>query len=144
MGMRVKSVVIAGLVAILINLVVTDAHARIFGRRGGGGSPTGSHMEYVETAESTDKLYYDNSVSLQDIAQERANAMAQRNSMDHNIHTYVSVRSYAGIGVAEGIGCSTAADPKHVATCICGSRVVADAFCRAANGMIYRVRFFRN
>lgn len=144
MGMRVKSAVIAGLAVILVSLATTDAHARIFGRRGGGGGNTGAHMEYVETAESTEKLYYEKTMSLQDIAQERANAMAERQTLDHNIHTYVKVKSWTGVGVSEGIGYSAASDPKHVATCICGNRVVADAFCRAANGVIYRVRFFRN
>lgn len=143
MGIRKKFGVVIVLALLVVNLATTEASAR--GRRGrSSGSSVSSGMTYVETAESTDKLYYEKTMSLQDIAQERANAMAKHNSMDHNIHTYVKVKSWTGIGVAEGIGCSTSSDPKHVATCVCGSRVVADVFCRAASGMIYRVRFFRN
>jgi hypothetical protein len=125
-------------------LLASTAEARLFGRRGGGYSTSVSAgMEYVATEESTAKLYYDGTASLQEIAQERADAMAARGLMSHGIHTVAAVKSWTGVGVAEGIGCGYADDHRHVATCICGRRVVADAFARAANGMIYRVRFFR-
>lgn len=130
--------------ALLVCLCCEESQARIFGRRGGGGTSVSSSMEYVETEESTAKLYDDETLSLQEIAQARANAMAERRTLSHSIHTFTSVRTWTGLGVNEGIGWSFASDPRHVATCICGRRVVADAHCRAANGAIYRVRFFRN
>lgn len=124
-------------------LSATDVFAR-GRRRGYSSSNTGAHMEYVETAESTDKLYYNNTKSLQELAQDRANAMARLNVMSHEIHQYDnSVPDWRGVGVLEGIGYSSAQDPKAVSTCICGSRVVADAHCRSISGLIYRVRFFR-
>ena len=134
--------VLQGMVVVLVCLLASTAEARLFGRRGGGSSVSAG-MEYVPSEESTAKLYYDGTASLQEIAQERADAMAARGLMSHSIHTVVAVKSWTGVGVAEGIGCGYATEPKHVATCICGRRVVADAFARAANGMIYRVRFFR-
>lgn len=77
---------------------------------------------------------------LQTVAQQRADAMARQGILSHSIG---GCPSWTGLGVTEGIGCSTASDPKSVATCITGSVVVADAHARGSNGMIYRVRFFR-
>ncbi len=124
-------------------VVASDAYA--FGRRRSYSyANTGAHMEYVESPESTDKLYYNKTKSLQDLAQERANAMARLNTMSHEIHQFgEGIPDWRGVGVTEGIGYSYATDPKAVSTCICGSRVVADAHCRSASGAIYRVRFFR-
>lgn len=81
---------------------------------------------------------------LQAIAQQRADCMARAGILSHDIHVNFACPSWQGLGVAEGIGCSTASDPKQVATCVCGSIVAADAWARAASGTIYRVRFFTN
>lgn len=128
----------------LFDLDTAEARGRFFGRRGGSSanSSVGAHMDYVETEESTAKIY--DGKSLQEVAQERANAMAALGNMTHSIHLYAPVTSYAAVGVSEGIGTASVADPKACATCITGSRVVADAWCRAVSGVVYRVRFFRN
>jgi hypothetical protein len=80
------------------------------------------------------------SAPLQVIAQQRADAMARQGILSHSIG---GCPTWSGRGVGEGIGCSSANDPKSVATCIVGSTVVADAHCRSSNGLIYRVRFFK-
>ena len=132
---------VATIGALLVATLAQCAEARVFRR--GGGSNVSAGMVYTPTAESTDKLYVDGTMSLEDIAQERATAMARLGRMDHAIHRYADVRSYSSVGCAEGIGCGGGSDPRRVATCICGARVVADAFARSASGTIYRVRFFR-
>jgi len=104
-------------------------------------SYTGSHMTYTPSEESTAKLYDGKTRSLQDIAQERAEAMARQQVLSHSIG---GCRSWTGLGVTEGIGCSTVSDYRRCVTCITGRRVVADGHARSANGMVYRVRFFRN
>jgi hypothetical protein len=118
-----------------------DAEARWF-RRNRGSSATGSHMEYEPTEYSTKKRFYNASMSLQDIALMRAQWMAHNESLDHGIHAYTKAPPYPS-EVAEGIGCSTVAEPTDCATCISGSKVVADASCRGRSGLLYRVRFFR-
>lgn len=146
--MDVRKLLCAGLVAVacvcLLDVGTAEARGRLFGRRGGSstGYPVGAHMEYVETEESTAKLY--DGKSLQEVAQERADAMAARELLTHNIHHYAPVMSYAAVGAAEGIGMASVDDPQACATCIVGSRVVADAWRRAVSGTVYRVRFFRN
>ena len=126
----------------LLDVSVAEARGRIFGRRGGSSMSysVGAHMEYVETEESTAKLYAGK--SLQEVAQERADAMAALELLTHDIHRHAPVMSYASVGAAEGIGMASVADPKACATCIVGSRVVADAWRRAVSGTVYRV--FRN
>ena len=47
------------------------------------------------------------------------------------------------LSLQEGIGVSTTEDYRRVSTCICGSTVVADAWCKSSNGLTYRVRFWR-
>lgn len=84
---------------------------------------------------------------LQKIAQARADSMAKLNSMDHNIHGYSQAprwhgRTSKGFAVQEGIGCSSNLDPQQVATCVCGSVVVADAHA-FGHGQCFRVRLFR-
>jgi len=111
--------------------------------RRGSGSSVSAEMTFTPSPESIDKLYFGGTASLQDIAQERADAMAKTGQMTHSIHHIVKVRSYSAVSCAEGIGCGRASDHRRVATCIVGRRVVADAFAKAANGMIFRVRFFR-
>jgi hypothetical protein len=127
------------LVALMFVLTVSievDARGR---RRGGSSSSTtGSHMDYHPSEESTAKKYNDR--SLQDIAMERAAAMARQQNLSHNVG---GCTSWQGLGVSEGIGSSTVSDHRRCSTCITGSRVVADGFARSINGMIYRVRFFR-
>ncbi len=81
--------------------------------------------------------------NLQVVAQARANAMASRCHLTHKIHELFNCPSWSGLGVGEGIGCSSHADPKSCATCIVGSVVVADAHAFGRNGQVYRVRFFR-
>lgn len=136
-------VAIAFLAMLVASMLATEASA--LGRRRGGGGSVSAGMVYTVTAESTDKLYDEKTVSLMDVAQARADAMAQYGSLSHGIHRFAKVRTFDGLGVWEGIGYSGyTSDPKAVETCICGSRVVADAFARSASGLIYRVRFFRN
>jgi len=98
-------------------------------------------MDYTPSAESTAKQYHNGTKSLQDIAMERAAAMASQQYMSHSIG---GCASWQGLGVSEGIGCSTVADCKRCSTCITGRRVVADGFARSINGKVYRVRFFRD
>ena len=120
---------------------VEVSEAQIFRRRSRY-SYTGSHGEYVPTEYSTKKRYNfkGQKLSLQDIAMLRAKAMAEHNTMTHSIHQIADVPRNP---IAEGIGVSNAADYRRVSTCIVGSRVVADGWCRSASGRIYRVRFWR-
>lgn len=120
----------------------TDSEARRFGRRYRSVSATGAHLEYVPTTYSTEKRYYNASMSLQDIAYMRAQWMAHTGSLDHGIHAWTNAPAYP-TEVSEGIGSSTVAEPTNCATCITGSTVVADASCRSRSGMLFRVRFFR-
>jgi len=130
------------IVVLLVSLASSSVADAGWFRRGGGSSGS-TAMVYVPSPESIEKLYFGNTASLQDIAQERADAMARLGRMTHSIHTITKVRSYSAVRCGEGIGCGTAKDPKQVGTCIVGRRVVADAFARAANGVVFRVRFFR-
>ena len=130
------------LLTLFVYAVYADtADARLLGRRRGG-SATGNHGEYSPTEYSTEKRYAFNGVqlSLQDIAQMRADAMAKRQTLTHGIHAVANVPAAP---VAEGIGVSVAKNYKTVSTCICGSTVVADAWCKGRNGSTYRVRFWR-
>lgn len=118
---------------IIATTVTTDAEARIFRRR----VQTSSH--------STGSYAMREAISepLQAIAQLRANAMAARRSLDHNIHQYTSAPSWnVGGGVSEGIGMSTTSNPKTCSTCVTGSIVVADAHAYSGN-TCYRVRLFK-
>ena len=84
--------------------------------------------------------YFDNTLSLQDIAMMRAQWMAHYCVMTHGIHGYNKKCPRHPSGVLEGIGCG---GPK-CGTCTYGSRTcVADAEVVGKNGMTYRVRFFR-
>ncbi len=122
--------------------VPDDAEARLFGRRSRGASATGAHMEYVPTSYSTEKRFYNATMSLQDIAYMRAQWMAHQESLDHGIDTWTTAPPYPS-EVGEGIGSFGGADPTDCSTCIVGSKVVADASCRSRSGILYRVRFFR-
>ena len=131
------------IIAVLLVVIVTDfADARLRGRRRSSSSATGAHGEYVETMYSTEKrfTFNDKKLSLQDIAQLRADAMATHQNMTHGIHQIANVPAAP---VPEGIGYSTASDYRRVSTCICGSTVVADAWARCESGRIYRVRFWK-
>jgi hypothetical protein len=120
-----------------------DVEARLFGRRNySSASATGAHMEYVPTTYSTEKRFYNATMSLQDIAYMRAQWMADQESLDHGIHAWTKAPSYP-TEVSEGIGSSTVTEPTECATCITGNKVVADASCRSRSGLLYRVRFFR-
>ena len=122
------------LIVIIISTILTsDVEGRPFrhGRQTSSGS-TGSYTmrEAISPA-------------LQAIAQHRANAMAARRSLDHNIHQYTSAPSWnVGGGVSEGIGMSTTTNPKSCSTCVTGSIVVADAYAYSGNSC-YRVRLFK-
>ena len=121
------------------------SEARRWRRRGRSSVPTGSHMTYTPTEESTAKKYHNGTMSLQDIAMARAKAMADTNNMSHSIHHYVKgCPSFHGLGVSEGIGVSTVKDYKRCSTCITGRRVVADGYAFSKSGRVYRCRFFRN
>ncbi len=129
-------------IVLLALFVYADtADARLLGRRRGG-SATGSRGEYNPTEYSIEKRYAFNGaqLSLQDIAQMRADAMAKRQTLTHGIHAVANVPTAP---VPEGIGVSAAENYKTVSTCICGSTVVADAWCKGRNGLTYRVRFWR-
>lgn len=128
-----------------IGCLVEDASA--FGRRRSRGSVsysysyTGAHMEYSATEAEASQRF--NGMTLQEVAQARADAMAASGVLSHEIHLTADVPSWAGMGVGEGIGCASVSDPKSCSTCIVGSRVVADAHARSRSGMVFRVRFFR-
>jgi len=78
--------------------------------------------------------------SWQKIAQMRANAMARRGNLTHNIHRIADCPSYPD-GLAEGIGYGSS---PQCATCTFrGRTVVADAHAKSANGLFYRVRFWK-
>lgn len=142
--MNWKKLLLVLVVCFITFSYVDEAFARpkLFKRgRIGSGSATGSHMDYIPSEESTAKIY--NGMSLEDVAQLRANAMAAVEIMTHDIHSYAECPSWEGLGVGEGIGRSTCENPKDCSTCIVGSRVVADAHARGRSGMVYRVRFFR-
>lgn len=74
--------------------------------------------------------------SLQMIAQARAYAMAAQNVLSHGIGGTHGIPA----GVAEGIGYGPGPAP---ATCVLPGQCVADATAVSANGLTYRVRFFR-
>ena len=138
--MKLLSRVLAiALFTILTN--VDTAESRIIGRRRNNTS-TGSYGEYKETKFSTEKRYDFNGekLSLQDIAQLRAEAMAKHQNMTHGIH---SIAKVPAAPVPEGIGVSSTGNYKNVSTCICGSTVIADGWCKGKNGFIYRVRCWR-
>lgn len=118
---------------IITTTVTTEAEARPFRRR------------VQTTSHSTGSYAMREAISapLQAVAQLRANAMASRRSLDHNIHQYSSAPSWnVGGGVSEGIGMSTTSNPKTCSTCITGSVVVADAYAYSGN-TCYRVRLFK-
>jgi len=134
------------LVVGLMAVCVQNADA-FGGRRRGGSSGGGSAgYEYVPTEESTAKVWtwLGKKVSLQDMAQMRADAMAKTGNLDHGIAGQVKGVPSIPAGFGEGIGmASSANDPKQVSTCVAGSRVMADASCRSKLGAIFRVRFWR-
>lgn len=74
--------------------------------------------------------------SLQMIAHARAMAMATQNVLSHGIGGTYGIPA----GVAEGIGYGPGPAP---ATCVLPGQCVADATAVSANGLTYRVRFFR-
>ena len=102
-------------------------------------------MTYTPTKFSTEKRLYGKRFSLQDVAMLRAKWMAHKQTLDHGIHDYTpDCPTWAGHGATgEGIGCSTDSNYKNCSTCIVGNTVVADGWCKAKNGVIYRVRLFR-
>ncbi len=117
------------------------ADAQLFRRRVRY-SYTGSYGEYKPTVYSTEKRYNykDMKLSLQDIAMLRAKAMAKNRVLTHAIHDIADVPRAP---VPEGIGVSNASHYKNVSTCVVGSTVVADGWCKSTSGRIYRVRFWR-
>jgi hypothetical protein len=73
---------------------------------------------------------------LQAIAHARAAAMAAQNVLSHGIGGTYGIPA----GVAEGIGYGPGPAP---ATCVLPGQCVADATAVSANGLTYRVRFFK-
>lgn len=140
MGNLTKSM----LVFLLLFFVGTSiSDAQIFRRRRSQSySYSGVYGEYKPTKYSTEKRYeFDGKkLSLQDIAQLRAEAMAKHQVLTHGIH---SIAKVPAAPIPEGIGVSGASDYKNVSTCICGSTVVADGWRKSKSGYIYRVRFWR-
>jgi hypothetical protein len=132
---------LAFLLLFFIGTSISDA--QIFRRRRSYSySYSGSYGEYKPTKYSTEKRYkFDGKkLSLQDIAQLRAEAMAKHRVLTHGIH---SIAKVPAAPIAEGIGVSGASNYKNVSTCIVGSIVVADGWCKSKSGSIYRVRFWR-
>lgn len=138
MGNLTKSMLVF-LLLVFVGDSISDA--QIFRRRRSY-SYSGVYGEYKPTKYSTEKRYeFDGKkLSLQDIAQLRAEAMAKHQFLTHGIHSIAKVPSAP---IPEGIGVSGASDYKNVSTCICGSTVVADGWCKSESGYIYRVRFWR-
>jgi len=127
------------LALILVGVFVTDAGAWRRSRRGYTYTSYSSYSGFA-TKIDNEKRYYDNTLSLQDIALIRAKWMAHYGSMTHGIHGYNKKCPPYPSGVLEGIGCG---GPK-CSTCTYGGRTcVADAEWRRKGGMTYRVRFFR-
>jgi len=139
MGNLTKSMVVF-LLLVFVGTSISDA--QIFRRHSRSYSYSGVYGEYNPTKFSTEKRYaFDGKkLSLQDIAQLRAEAMAKHRVLTHGIHSLAKVPAAP---IAEGIGVSGASDYKNVSTCICGSTVVADGWCKSESGFIYRVRFWR-
>jgi len=128
------------LIVLLVLFFATDAFAWRRGRRRGYSYSSYSYSSGFATKIDDEKRYYDNTLSLQDIAMIRAKWMAHYGSMTHGIHGYHKNCPPYPSGVSEGIGCG---GPK-CGTCTYGSRTcVADAEWKSKNGMTYRVRFFR-
>jgi hypothetical protein len=143
-----KFVLICLFTVALLTVFADDAEARRRGRRYrvAGYSGTGSHMTYTPTTFSTEKRLYDGTVSLQDVAMMRAKWMAHYGVLSHSIESYhKDCPQWQGHGATgEGIGMSYNGDYKQCATCIVGSVVVADGWCKSKkNGMIYRCRLFK-
>lgn len=138
MGNLTKSMLVF-LLLVFVGTSISDA--QIFRRRRSY-SYSGVYGEYKPTKFSTEKRYdFDGKkLSLQDIAKLRAEAMARHRILTHGIH---SIAKVPAAPIAEGIGVSGASDYKNVSTCICGSTVVADGWCKSKSGSIYRVRFWR-
>lgn len=122
------------LIAIVISTTLTtDVEARAFRRRVQSSSSSTGNYAMREAI----------SPNLQAIAQQRANAMAARRSLDHNIHQYTSAPTWnVGGGVTEGIGMAMTSNPKACSTCVTGSVVVADAYAYSGSSC-YRVRLFK-
>jgi len=120
----------------VIGMFTTNAQAW---RRNRGYSYSSSYSYSLTVKIDTEKRYYDNTLSLQDLAMIRAKWMAHYQSMDHSIH-YRTPRCHRWPkGVTEGIGVG---GPK-CSTCVVGSTVVADAEAKGKSGRTYRVRFFK-
>ncbi|NQU25669.1 MAG: hypothetical protein HQ567_30650 [Candidatus Nealsonbacteria bacterium] len=93
----------------------------------------------AETAEAEQEAT-SSATAHQQIAQQRANAMARLHNLSHSIQ---NCRGSDCPGfpssVFEGIGMSTGGTP---GTCNNGGRVLADAMAVSSSGTVYRVRFF--
>jgi len=121
-------VVLCGaLIVTMFAFSVTPAEAGLFRRRG----------RRVAPVQATGHVA---SKSWQKIAQLRANAMARRGNLTHNIHRIADCPCYPA-EVAEGIGYG--GSPQCATCTFRGRAVVADAHARAADGTYYRVRFWR-
>ena len=138
MGNLTKSMLVL-LLLLFVGTSISDAQTF---RRRRSQSYSGVYGEYKPTKYSTEKRYeFDGKkLSLQDIAQLRAEAMAKHRVLTHGIHSLAEVPAAP---IAEGIGVSGASNYKNVSTCIVGSIVVADGWCKSKSGSIYRVRFWR-
>jgi len=125
--------------AVIFCFLVADANAWRRHRRSYNYSYS-SYSSGFATKIDNEKRYYNNTLSLQDIAMIRAKWMAHYSTMTHGIHGYHKNCPPYPRGVLEGIGCG---GPK-CGTCTYGSRTcVADAEWKSKGGMTYRVRFFR-
>jgi hypothetical protein len=125
------------LAIILVSLFVVDAYAWRGRRRG---YTYYSYSSSFKTEIDNEKRYYDNTLSLQDIADLRAQWMAHYGVMTHGIHGYHKNCPPKPAGVLEGIG----RGGEKCGTCTYGSRTcVADAERKSKSGSTFRVRFFR-
>jgi len=95
-----------------------------------------------EAEEDSEEDATGSAATFQQIAQRRANAMAELNTLSHSIQNYRGADCPAfPSSVFEGIGVSSGGTP---GTCNNGGRVLADAMAVSSSGRVYRVRFFTN
>lgn len=134
-----NGLLIAGLMVIgqqlgPVEQVYTAEYGWTYGQKHLDGPYAGQYnVQQVQTQSFTGSVV---DGGLQAIAYVRALAMATQNVLSHGIGGAPGIPA----GYAEGIGYGPSGLPD---TCVLPGQCVADAVARAANGLTYRVRFFR-